>query len=762
MMPGGNGPGSRIAGGEPGAGADGTGDIESRRLRQLENRLRRLNTVLRSVRDVNQLITKVRDRETLLRSACDRLTETHVYDAAWIACFGDNGSGVNAAHAGLDGALAQSLMERLGNGDPPPCVSDALAGPGVSVVEDPAGQCAGCPLASAGSEVAAMTAILEHDGTTYGVLSVSMRAEFVSEEEKEIFGEMAGDIGFALHNIEREEHRQRAETALRRSERKFRDMFDNVNDAIAYIDSTGMIVDVNRRIEAMFGYAPEEIIGCRFADWQFAAPETMERVIQAFAQAVTEGTVQDLLAFEGRRKDATAVHVEASTRIVQPAGEDAAFLVILRDITDRKAVEDQLRQRNRELTALNAIASSVSQSIDLEQILENSLDEVLHILNIEHGAVVFFDREAGRADLKCARGADAEVLKAVSPIELGEGDRNVLARFSGSLFVESITDAADVMQAESFQFAARRDLKSAMIVPLTSQGEVLGGLCAFTQGDRVFTPEERELLTTIGHQISTAIENARLLEEASRARALDELHQLRTVLLASVSHELRAPLTSIKGLASSLVQRDVEWDPETQRDFLENIDHESDKLTHIVNDLMEMSQIDAGIMRLDRTATTISTIIEQLEDQLRHLVQSHRFEMHVPAVSAPINADEVRIGEVITNLVSNAAAYSEQGTCITLTAQETDDEVVVSVADEGIGIPPEHVDKVFDRFYRLESGVTRRRGGTGLGLSICKGIIEQHGGRIWVESRLGEGSVFRFSLPISDDGVGKSDGEIRD
>lgn len=246
-------------------------------------------------------------------------------------------------------------------------------------------------------------------------------------------------------------------------------------------------------------------------------------------------------------------------------------------------------------------------------------------------------------------------------------------------------------------------------------------------------------------------ERKKVEEESARVKALEELDRLRTALLASISHELRTPLTSIKGLSSTLLQPDVEWDQETQRDFLRAIDESSDRLTHIVGDLLDMSQLEAGIMKLDKTKTTLSVMVKQLSGQLNELTHKHQYEVNVLSTLPPIYVDEIRIGQVITNLISNAAAYSEHGTKIILEAHRSGYEIIVSITDQGIGIPSEYIDKVFDRFYRLESGIARRMGGTGLGLSICKGIVEQHGGKIWAESIPEGGSKFRFSLPNADD-----------
>jgi len=164
-----------------------------------------------------------------------------------------------------------------------------------------------------------------------------------------------------------------------------------------------------------------------------------------------------------------------------------------------------------------------------------------------------------------------------------------------------------------------------------------------------------------------------------------------------------------------------------------------------------MSQLEAGMIKMSKMPSTISAIIIRVSDQLRVLANDHNLAIKTLHRLPPLNMDEVRIGQVISNLVRNAAAYSDSGTQITLEAERIDNEIVVSIADEGIGVPPEHIDKIFDRFHRVESGVAHRRGGTGLGLSICKAILEGHGGRIWVESKPGEGSKFSFSLPIEED-----------
>ncbi|MFC2027545.1 sensor histidine kinase [Chloroflexota bacterium] len=237
--------------------------------------------------------------------------------------------------------------------------------------------------------------------------------------------------------------------------------------------------------------------------------------------------------------------------------------------------------------------------------------------------------------------------------------------------------------------------------------------------------------------------------EATRANALAEVDRLKTVLLASVSHELRTPLTCIKGLAGTLTAPDVTWNQQDQKDFLYEIEQAANRLTRIVEDLIDMSQLESGMMRLDMVTSKASTILNQVLVQLKIVIIKHQLVVEVASDLPAIRCDEIRIGQVITNLVSNAASYSDEETKITLKAHQIDGYIEVSVIDQGPGIPSDGLEYVFDRFHRLESGRERRKDGSGLGLAICRNIVEAHGGRISVASKVGEGSTFSFTLPIA-------------
>jgi len=238
---------------------------------------------------------------------------------------------------------------------------------------------------------------------------------------------------------------------------------------------------------------------------------------------------------------------------------------------------------------------------------------------------------------------------------------------------------------------------------------------------------------------------AMILRDITSERRLEEM---KSQLLATVSHELRTPLASIKGFATTLLREDVQWDAGTQREFLQIIDQEADRLGELIANLLEMSRIDARVLRIDPSQIDPGEMIGAVVEEMRLRANSRTLILDLPASLPPLDADGRRIRQVLYNLIGNALKYSTRGP-IRVSARVEGAELVVSVADQGIGIAPDHLERVFERFYQVDAAATRRAGGVGLGLSICKGIIEAHGGRIWAESTLGVGSTFSFSLPLN-------------
>jgi len=191
----------------------------------------------------------------------------------------------------------------------------------------------------------------------------------------------------------------------------------------------------------------------------------------------------------------------------------------------------------------------------------------------------------------------------------------------------------------------------------------------------------------------------------------------------------------------------VSFDEQAWRDFLQSIDKDADRLSYLVEDLLMMSRLESGSLEIKRERHSPAQLVESVKDRLSSLAAKHSLLIDVPGELPQVVVDDVRVGEVLTNLVENAVKCSEEGNKIAITASPNGKYVILSVTDEGIGIAPDLHQKIFDRFYQVENHRKGNRQGTGLGLTICRGIIEAHGGRIWVESEENKGAKFSFSLP---------------
>lgn len=227
-----------------------------------------------------------------------------------------------------------------------------------------------------------------------------------------------------------------------------------------------------------------------------------------------------------------------------------------------------------------------------------------------------------------------------------------------------------------------------------------------------------------------------------------EADQIKNQLLSTVSHELRTPLASIKGFASTLLRQDVRWDEATQRDFLRIIEEESNRLEELIDNLLDMSQVEAGALRIQLEPVQLRRLVREAVDNAQRSTATHWFVMDLPAELPRVLADPRRVRQVLNNLLENAIKYAPDGGQITVTCEVEGENVLVSISDQGQGIPREYLDRIFDRFFQVDGASTRKTGGSGLGLAIAKGIIQAHHGTIWAESVEGQGSIFRFTLPI--------------
>jgi two-component system sensor histidine kinase KdpD len=288
-----------------------------------------------------------------------------------------------------------------------------------------------------------------------------------------------------------------------------------------------------------------------------------------------------------------------------------------------------------------------------------------------------------------------------------------------------------------------------LIVPIQAARGVLGEIKLWRAAP-VISSVERRLLQTFASQGALALERAWLVQAESRARVLEESDELKSAILSSVSHELRTPLSTIKAAASSLRGKEVSWDSPARMELIAQIDDEADHLNMLVGNLLDMSRIESGALKPKREWNILSEIVGGVVIRMKHLAEEHQLEIDVPESLPLVPVDYVQMEQVFTNLLSNSLKYAPAHTLVRIRAQVEGETIHVRVSNQGPQVPPEHLERIFDKFYRITAA--DRVTGTGLGLSICKGIIEAHGGHIWAEN-LTDGFVFNFNLPLVWDGA---------
>jgi len=298
-------------------------------------------------------------------------------------------------------------------------------------------------------------------------------------------------------------------------------------------------------------------------------------------------------------------------------------------------------------------------------------------------------------------------------------------------------------------------VRSLLYMPLIVRDRVVGTLAVDKEEPDGFTPDDERLLTIAAAQAAVAIENARLYQELKERAArleqayaeLQALDRLKDELVQNVSHELRTPLTFIKGYVELLCDGEMGQLNEQQRESLEIIAYKTGAITRLVSDILFLQQIERESLQLSDL-----DLVEVARQALHSIEPSAMLggitlEMIAPSRLPLVRADYDRMNQVFDNLVGNAIKFSPDGGEVTVQMLESGSMVQVSVSDTGIGIPDEQKARIFERFYQVDGSATRKFGGAGLGLAIVKRIVESHGGRIWVDSQVGHGSTFSFTLP---------------
>lgn len=410
----------------------------------------------------------------------------------------------------------------------------------------------------------------------------------------------------------------------------------------------------------------------------------------------------------------------------------------------------------RELHALTEIAKTITSPLGLTELLEAIMDRLNGVLEpAEFGAVMLWDSATGLFQPAAAFGYNLEEFKKIG-LQAGEGiTGKVFADNTARLLnaPDEIAEAMDDIRPANYQVVVRslgaeKLPLCTLAAPISVDGQKYGVLLLETiEGPAIFTAADIPFMQTLADLIALAIDRARLSAKADSIREARASERMRSELMATLSHELRLPLTAIKGYATALLMDEVDWDQEKRAEFLQLIDAECDNMQVLLSDILDSALVDVNQLAIDSKPVRLHRIAHEVTSEMQLRTKLHRLVVDLPSDFPIVAADPHWIKQVFRNILDNAIKYSPEGGLIVIRGEARPEDVVVNIADQGIGISPENLIPLFEKYFRVMPSDDYYVPGTGLGLPIARAIVEAHGGRIWIESQAGQGTTLSFSLP---------------
>jgi K+-sensing histidine kinase KdpD len=420
------------------------------------------------------------------------------------------------------------------------------------------------------------------------------------------------------------------------------------------------------------------------------------------------------------------------------------------------SIDQGIEQLNRQIHALTEVSKTLATPLELHELLNAVMRRMIGVLEpADIGAIMLWDHSAGLFRMEAGFGYDLQALKDLG-LRAGES-------VTGKVFDEGkarLLSEAEEISAALFdmRLANRRMLERSLggadyspngilAVPLTAGTQRYGVLVLESlSSETLFTPADVPFVQSLADLIALAIDRARLQTKADEIRAASQAERLRSEVMAALSHQLRMPLSAIKGYSTALLMEEVQWSEAKRDEFLRYIDEECDSMQSMITELLDSSLIDVGQLSIEPQPVRLPHLAQDIAMELQRRTDEHRIIIDFPSVFPILEVDPRWIKQVFRNILDNSIKYSPGGGLVVIRGEVRKGDVLISIADQGVGISPEDLIPLFEKYFRVNPRDLHVPG-TGLGLPIARAIVEAHKGRIWAESKLGQGTILYFSLP---------------
>jgi len=431
---------------------------------------------------------------------------------------------------------------------------------------------------------------------------------------------------------------------------------------------------------------------------------------------------------------------------------DQAVIAIenVRLFKELEARTQELTRSVEELQALGEVGQAITSTLDLQTVLSTIIARATQLSGTDAGVIYEYDGQGEIFVPRATEHLEAEIVETMlaTPVRKGEGATGRLAEVQEPVQVPDILAAPAESRVRGS--LVRAGYRALLAVPLVREDHLIGGLTVIRKAMGEFGPDIVKLLKTFATQSALAIQNARLFREIEqKSRELEAASRHKSEFLANMSHELRTPLNAVIGFSEVLTERMFGELNEKQDEYLKDIHASGQHLLSLINDILDLSKIEAGKMDLELSEFDLAMTIDNALMLVRERAARRSIALNtaVDEQVGQVQADERKIRQVLLNLLSNAIKFTPEGGRIHVEARAVNESIEVSVTDTGVGIAPKDQEAVFEEFKQVGTA-DKKVEGTGLGLALSRKFIELHGGKIWVESQVGEGSTFTFTVPV--------------